>query len=255
MAIIPETRYSGKIDPATSEYPYGSARNITVPGDGTGTPWEAALVNDLFGFQQALLSEASITPSGDPDEVGASQYLAAVQRVSKLEANALADIAALTALTGMVNTQVETVVDEGVFIYDSTLSAVNDGLKVFAGWVRQGNVDQVTFSDTIINTGTTIKTIALADNTHAFIEVYGTGLKGGVMAINKAAFSIYRTTGVLTINRVPADELVDGDDTDTYFDIEASGNDGILKGYTGSGTWAASGTVTVKQSGAVVTLS
>lgn len=78
MAIIPEIKYAGKITPASAAYPYGEARNITTPGDGTGTPWEAALVNDLFGWQQALLSLSGITPSGNPDMVGASQYLAAL---------------------------------------------------------------------------------------------------------------------------------------------------------------------------------
>jgi hypothetical protein len=46
-----------------------------VIGDGTGTPWEEKLVNDVFGFQQAMLDASGITPSGDPDEVGASDYL------------------------------------------------------------------------------------------------------------------------------------------------------------------------------------
>lgn len=78
MAINPETQYPGKIAPSTPDYPYGAARNITVPGDGTGTPWEAALVNDLFGFQQALLSEVGDAPSGNPEKVGASQYLSAI---------------------------------------------------------------------------------------------------------------------------------------------------------------------------------
>ena len=74
MAINPETQYAGKIKPSSAEYPYGEARNITLPGDGTGTPWEAALVNDIFGMQQALLTEADTVPSGDPEKVGASQY-------------------------------------------------------------------------------------------------------------------------------------------------------------------------------------
>lgn len=78
MAINPETQYPGKIAPSSAAYPYGQARNITVPGDGTGTPWEAAIVNDLLGWQQALLSAAGIVPSGSPDEVGASEYLAAM---------------------------------------------------------------------------------------------------------------------------------------------------------------------------------
>jgi len=79
MAIVPETQYPGKITPANTAYPLGSARNITVPGDGTGTPWEQALVNDLFGFQQALLARAGITASGAPDSVTESQYLLSLQ--------------------------------------------------------------------------------------------------------------------------------------------------------------------------------
>lgn len=82
MAINPETQYPGKITPGTPEYPHGSARNITLPGDGTGTPWDSALVNDLFGFQQALLAAAGLSPSGNPDKVGASQYLEAVEKVA-----------------------------------------------------------------------------------------------------------------------------------------------------------------------------
>lgn len=62
----------------TAGYPYGSAQDITVSGDGTGTPWRAAIYDDILGFQQALLVAASIVPTGDPDEVGASQYLDAL---------------------------------------------------------------------------------------------------------------------------------------------------------------------------------
>lgn len=81
MAINPESLYPGKITPGTADYPYGAARNITLPGDGTGTPWDAALVNDIFGFQQAMLGEASLVPSGSPEKVGASQYLQALERI------------------------------------------------------------------------------------------------------------------------------------------------------------------------------
>lgn len=81
MAINPGDLYPGKTAPPTADYPYGSARNVSTPGDGTGTPWEAALVNDLFGFQQAILEGASITPSGTPERVGQSQYLDALNRL------------------------------------------------------------------------------------------------------------------------------------------------------------------------------
>lgn len=95
MAIIPEAQYPGKIAPATTEYPYGAARNITLPGDGTGTPWEAALVNDLFGFQQAILSRASIVPTGTPEKANDSQYLRAIERIFP---PTLADMEALSEI-------------------------------------------------------------------------------------------------------------------------------------------------------------
>lgn len=75
MAISPKTRYPGKIDISDLvNYPDGKAQNITVPGDQTGTPYEKDLVNDIFGFQQKLLAEAGIVPSGAPDNAVTSQY-------------------------------------------------------------------------------------------------------------------------------------------------------------------------------------
>lgn len=78
MAINPNTQYPGKVATPDADYPYGGAQNITTPGDGTGTPWEAALLNDIFGMQQGLLKSAAIVPSGTPEKVGASQYIQAL---------------------------------------------------------------------------------------------------------------------------------------------------------------------------------
>jgi hypothetical protein len=82
MALIPSTRYPAQIDTSDAGYPHGKARNAGSFQDGTGTPLEKDWLNDLFGFLQSLLDFASITPSGDPDEVGASQYLDAVDAVA-----------------------------------------------------------------------------------------------------------------------------------------------------------------------------
>lgn len=80
MALEPSARYPGQVDTSDpAAYPHGKAQNITVSGDGTGTPFEKDLVNDDWGFKQALLAEVSATPTGDPDEVGASQYLDAIK--------------------------------------------------------------------------------------------------------------------------------------------------------------------------------
>lgn len=114
MAIIPESQYPGKITPASTEYPYGQARNITLPGDGTGTPWEAALVNDIFGFQQAILSGADIVPSGDPEKVGTSQYLDALRNLlGAAEANTADMVARDYKIGVLVFTQGDTAAGDG----------------------------------------------------------------------------------------------------------------------------------------------
>lgn len=81
MAIIPETEFPGKIIPGNANYPYGQARDITTPSDGTGTPLRASLVNDIFGFLQATLIAGGVTPSGAPDTAVASQYLTAIENI------------------------------------------------------------------------------------------------------------------------------------------------------------------------------
>ena len=81
MAIIPDTAFPGKTAGTSAEYPQGKARDVTLTGDGTGTPWRAALTNDIFGFQQWLLSTAAIVPSGAPDTVLVSQYGLALQSI------------------------------------------------------------------------------------------------------------------------------------------------------------------------------
>lgn len=93
MAINLASRYPGKTAGANEDYPTGQARNVTVPGDGTGTPWEAALVNDDQGFKQALLKEANMTPTGNPDTALNSQYLEAMQKL-------FVEQGALTAILG-----------------------------------------------------------------------------------------------------------------------------------------------------------
>ena len=79
MAISISEQYPGKTAGNTTAYPFGEARNVTTPGDSTGTPWERAIVNDDQGFKQALLAAAGITPSGTPDTALESQYLQALR--------------------------------------------------------------------------------------------------------------------------------------------------------------------------------
>ncbi len=78
MAIKPNALWAGQTT-VDAEYPLGKARNVSVPGDGSGTPLSQEWVNDLWGFQQALLARAGITESEDPDTALVSQYCDAIE--------------------------------------------------------------------------------------------------------------------------------------------------------------------------------
>jgi hypothetical protein len=81
MALDYIVEYPGQVIDGDPDYPQGKAQNVGVEGDGTGTPLEAALVNDHFGFLQALLLAAAITPSNTPDTANDSQYLQSIYRL------------------------------------------------------------------------------------------------------------------------------------------------------------------------------
>ena len=78
MAINPNTQYPGQVEAPDANYPLGGAKNETVVDALDGTPFEKAMLNDIFGFQQALLSQAGITASGNSETALVSQYLAAM---------------------------------------------------------------------------------------------------------------------------------------------------------------------------------
>lgn len=92
MALRPNERYPGQTEEPDARYPWGSARNQAVPGDGTGYPWEKDVPNDIMGLLQSLLVESGIEPSGAPDEVGASQYLQALGLIMDERARHLASM-------------------------------------------------------------------------------------------------------------------------------------------------------------------
>lgn len=92
MALIPETQFPGQIKPGNTNYPLGQPRDVAVSLDGRGTPWNADLCKDIFGFQQGLLAAANITATGDPDTAIESQYVDAINVLIGLQVEALSQI-------------------------------------------------------------------------------------------------------------------------------------------------------------------
>jgi hypothetical protein len=78
MALNLALRYAGRINGATSGYPYGSIKNESSVGADDGTPVDKDWLNDLQGLLQSLLDAVGAVPTNTPDQVGASQYYDAI---------------------------------------------------------------------------------------------------------------------------------------------------------------------------------
>lgn len=145
MAISPENQYPGQSNPSSLEYPQGSARNIVIPGDGLGTPWEEKMINDWLGFYQKLLDVAGISPSGSPDTVLASQYFQALTAImSDRHSTVFATVAKMKAgepVTGGAITykfgQMLTVRDAANAEQQYRVVTVDTGIDIGSGFFAQ----------------------------------------------------------------------------------------------------------------------
>lgn len=140
MAIDPSAEYPGQVATGDAGYPLGKARNEISDGDGTGTPLEALWVMDLWGWQQDLLDRAGIAPSGDPDEVGASDYMdafdalyPAIGRMNTAES----DIDALEARLDIAEPEIDalqakfpTSTDHAAARYNGTTGTLQDSVVI-----------------------------------------------------------------------------------------------------------------------------
>jgi len=78
------SKYPTQITTPDANYPLGGAQNVTSPGDGTGTPWDEDLINDIIGFFQALITETGITVSGNAETAVASDLWDALDNIYAL---------------------------------------------------------------------------------------------------------------------------------------------------------------------------
>lgn len=83
MAIIPVNQYPGKINPISDAYPSGSARNVSVPGAGDGTPLVENWLNDWWGFGYRMLREIGIVPNDTVDTTKVSQFFTAMANIAQ----------------------------------------------------------------------------------------------------------------------------------------------------------------------------
>lgn len=170
MAISPVDVYPGQVEPASIDYPRGKARNVTVAGDGTGTPWEERLVNDIFGFQQALLDAVQVSPSGVPDTAVNSQYLDAIEAI----ATSLATAAASAAADPKVTAGSARYVLSGSGMSDGTIATLTEDFAD-TGFVLGGGGGTVTVPEAgryLVSVVARVTTTSVADPVRLLLGVY-----------------------------------------------------------------------------------
>lgn len=74
MALKRNERYPGRFTNPTIGHPQGAFQNRSSPTAQDGSYFESDWANDWSGFFESLLSSAGVTPNGDVDAVGSSQY-------------------------------------------------------------------------------------------------------------------------------------------------------------------------------------
>jgi len=71
--------YETSVGNVTGTFPATTAKNSSTPGSTDGTPLVAAMVNNIWGYFQALMNYAGLTPNGVQEAYNASQLLIASQ--------------------------------------------------------------------------------------------------------------------------------------------------------------------------------
>lgn len=146
MALKIFEKFSPRANPADTDYPYGSIKNESVPGAKDGTPLDASWGNDMLGFTDALLAEAGITPSGNPDTAIASQRLDAMKTVIGKSLKSLN----VQYLTDAINDDNEFSLSYVINYYDSEKEENSGSEFIFTGNTVLAKAGTVEFENGLI---------------------------------------------------------------------------------------------------------
>ena len=81
MALKRDITYPGRFNAPTSGQPQGAFKNRTSPSSLDGSYFEKQWCNDWSALFSSVLDSAGVTPNGNVDEVGNSQYFQALLTV------------------------------------------------------------------------------------------------------------------------------------------------------------------------------
>jgi hypothetical protein len=146
MAIIYPNNYPGQSAPISADYPQGALINVSAPAAGDGTPFEQAWANDIQGFLQSLLANATppITASGAVDTVQISQYYQGLLNIVGQRNPATGVISGLTIENPVLNPTTDLQFNPGSAATQTApnVATLTSALtkQITAAWVAGNNV-------------------------------------------------------------------------------------------------------------------
>lgn len=156
-SLLPEN--AGRLTAPDANYPYGSAKNDSTGTTGDGTPIRAPLLNDTYGFYQALLTRASLVPSGVAETALVSQLADAVAIIASGVVSAPTGFFAgfpLANNTGAPNTTIDVGVGAARSSDDTVLiklaATVRGILQAAGAWTAGDNQNKLDTGAKAINT-------------------------------------------------------------------------------------------------------
>lgn len=160
MSLNISTRYGGRANAPSLDYPTGSFKNKTAPDAVDGTPLEKDWANDLLGARDAILAAAGLTANGTADTAQASQLLAALQALglraaTETQAGVLeiATAAEAQALLNDTNAMTPAKLAQALSLRVGHTFLANDWLPLPVGGILQWGVSQPTvLNGGVINT-------------------------------------------------------------------------------------------------------
>lgn len=122
--INPNSKYPGRVT-VSANYPNGEAINRSTPD--TGTPLEKEWLNDWFGFQQAVITNAGITASNTSDNIYTCQLLDGLDKIHGLGISNLNSVSITDNYT--VNTLFDRLIILGTITSNKVVTLSTSGLS------------------------------------------------------------------------------------------------------------------------------
>lgn len=187
MATNPSTlpENAGRITAPDANYPYGSAKNDSTGTTGDGTPIRKPLMDDTYGFYQALLTKAGIVPSGNAETALVSQLADAVRILGGGNRKVVVFSAA-----GVTNWTVPDEIKSGAVKPKVTLVGAGGGASKIAGTTGNGGGAGATAVKYLDLTGVTSVSITVGAAGVGKTGAAGVGTNGGT-----TSFGAYFTAG------------------------------------------------------------